>query len=124
MAYYALPPSIDDRHPAVAAWFLGPQAENFDILKGIFESTLDDQRHARKTLYPKDEPFITKKMQESTLFTDNITKLEDELRALSKMLSQHSIPFWSARYQAHMNMDTSFPAVLGCKYLYAVHSSG
>ena len=34
------------------------------------------------------------------------------------MLGQHSIPFWSPRYQAHMCTDLSMPAMLG--YLMAM----
>ena len=33
--------------------------------------------------------------------------------ATSKMLGKHSIPFWNPRYQAHMCMDMSMPALLG-----------
>ena len=116
MAYYSLPPhlGVEDRHPAVGAWFLGPRGENFDILKGVFESTLKSQEQARINLYPQDQPFITPEIQAQPLFKQNIEKLTQELDALKEMLKVHSVPFWSPRYQAHMNMDISFPAVIGC----------
>ncbi|KAL9610984.1 MAG: hypothetical protein Q9167_004329 [Letrouitia subvulpina] len=77
MSYHGIPPGLDleDRHPAVGAWFLGPRAENFHILKDIFESTLKSQEQARINLYPKDQPFITPEMQAKPLFQENIRKL-------------------------------------------------
>ncbi|KAL9043350.1 MAG: hypothetical protein Q9214_003460 [Letrouitia sp. 1 TL-2023] len=115
MSYYGIPPGLDleDRHPAVGAWFLGPRAENFHILKDIFESTLKSQEQARINLYSKDQPFITPEMQAKPLFQENIRKLAWELKALNDILKDHSVPFWSPRYQGHMNMDISFPAVIG-----------
>ena len=118
MSYYSIPPeyNLDNRHDAVGAWFLGPRAENFGILKEIFESTLASQNHARKTIYGNDKDFITPEMQSSKMFLENIAKLKFELGKLSGFLAEHSVPFWSPRYQAHMAMESSFPAVIGCEF--------
>ena len=109
------PPKIDDRHAAVGAWFLGPRAENFDILKEIFESTLQSQEKARVNLFKGDPAMITSEMQATDLFKQNIENLRSQLLALSGMLAEHSVPFWSPRYQAHMLMESSIPAIIGCK---------
>lgn len=41
-------------HEAVSAWFLGPQAENFDLLKDLFGRSLDAQASVRKSFHPED----------------------------------------------------------------------
>lgn len=41
-------------HEAVSAWFLGPQAENADILTGLFEETIKLQKQSRLDYYPED----------------------------------------------------------------------
>ena len=41
-------------HEAVSAWFLGPQAENADILTGLFTQLVNLQKEARLTYYPED----------------------------------------------------------------------
>ena len=118
MAYYSIPSksNLDNRHDAVGAWFLGPRAENFNILKEVFESTLASQDHARKTIYKDDKDFITPEMQTSKLFLENIKKLKFAVRDLAAFLARSSVPFWSPRYQAHMSMESSFPAVIGCEF--------
>lgn len=40
-------------------------------------------------------------------------KLTASLEGLSTIMNEHSIPFWSPRYSAHMNMDTTLPGILG-----------
>ncbi|PNS20008.1 Polyadenylation factor subunit 2 [Sphaceloma murrayae] len=105
---------MDNLHDAVSAWFLGPRAENFENLKTIFALTLDDQKLARQTVYPNDpQAFITAATQETPLYKANIEKLKDVVKSLSGFLSQHSVPFWHPRYQAHMSSESTFPAVIG-----------
>lgn len=41
-------------HEAVSAWFLGPQAENLDILKGLFAETANLQASSRLEYFPED----------------------------------------------------------------------
>ena len=43
-----------DFHEAVSAWFLGPQGENADILKGLFGETVDLQTQSRLAYHPED----------------------------------------------------------------------
>lgn len=43
-----------DFHEAVSAWFLGPQAENADILKGLFGQSVDLQTQSRLAYHPED----------------------------------------------------------------------
>lgn len=45
-------------------------------------------------------------------------KLETNVKFLSQLLPQHSVPFFSPRYAAHMLSEVSMPAMLG--YLMAL----
>lgn len=115
-------PQPTSGHAAVGAWFLGPRAENFDILEKIFKEIISGQAVVRKTLYGSDPDFISESMKKNELFTANIQRLTDELRAVSYMLSQHSVPFWSPRYNAHMSVESSMPGVIGCEFFTALMS--
>lgn len=110
---------VDHRleHARVGSWFLGPRAENFDLLKDFFAGILDDQEAARKRIYEQDPDFITAEMKQAESFTTSIKQLKDDVKLLSKGLADHSIPFWSPRYNAHMNMDTAMPSIIGCEFL-------
>lgn len=57
-------------------------------------------------------------MVSSQAFKDSMSKLETNVTFLSSLLPQHSIPFYSPRYMAHMLNDVSMPATLG--YLMAL----
>jgi len=48
-----------------------------------------------------------------TFITANIKKLQNLVNQLGPQLAKNSVPFWSARYNAHMNMDTSLPGIVG-----------
>ncbi|RPB27258.1 PLP-dependent transferase [Terfezia boudieri ATCC MYA-4762] len=117
MSYYSLSPSTPgeaaSRHDAIAAWFLGPKAENFSYLEEFLKRVLDNQKNTRKNLYPSDKAFITPKMQTSELFRESMKNLDIQLSSIDAMLSEHSTPFWSPRYNGHMNMDVSMPAIIG-----------
>lgn len=52
-------------------------------------------------------------MKDSATYLGQVAKLENYADKLSGLLNKHSIPFWSARYSAHMTCDTSMPAILG-----------
>jgi len=104
---------MNDLHDAVSAWFLGPKAENFDLLKETFAEALEHQSQARKNVYPNDHAFITESTQSSALFHQNIERLREEAKHLSGFLAKHSVPFWHPRYQAHMASESTFPAILG-----------
>ncbi|KAK6499882.1 hypothetical protein TWF481_010239 [Arthrobotrys musiformis] len=108
----------EDRHPVVASWFLGPRAENFRYLAQAFLQVLHDQKEARINLFPDDPSFITTEIQSDGRFQDSIDHLNDRLTSLSRGLSTNCIPFWSPRFNGHMNMDTTMPALLG--YLTAM----
>ncbi|KAJ1311931.1 hypothetical protein OPQ81_010391 [Rhizoctonia solani] len=101
------------RHDRLGAWFLGPKAENIGFLKQFLNSVADQTERARLAYQPDDPKFIGKEMQASAVFQKEISELDIALKELVGALAEHSIPFWSPRYNAHMNGDTSLPGMLG-----------
>jgi hypothetical protein len=107
----------DDRleHAKVGSWFLGPRAENCEQLKEFLTFILEKQKEARSNLYTDDPCFITPEMQRTESYKDCINHLWKMVKFLTTKLANHSIPFWSPRYNAHMNMDTAMPGIIGCE---------
>jgi hypothetical protein len=108
--------SNQTNHALTSSWFLGPRAENVDVLKELFSQALDRQKQTRVELadYHQDgDVFITEEMQQLDIYKTSIAKLQDDTNELSTKLAQHSVPFWSPRYNAHMNMDTTMASIIG-----------
>ena len=117
-------------HNAIASWFLGPQAENKDLLVNLFAGVVEEQAKARKAYHPEDgvdlhdlnseqslilliQAFITASMIDYKDFKDNVEKLQQSFYGLSRLLNTYSVPFSSPRYAGHMTFETSMPAILG-----------
>lgn len=105
------------QHARVGSYFLGPRAENFDLLSEFFTYVLNEQKSARENIYKDDPAFITQEMIKTEEFQGSIAELRENVKHISKKLSNNSIPFWSPRYNAHMNMDTAMPSIIGCKWV-------
>ncbi|KAH6843410.1 pyridoxal-dependent decarboxylase domain protein [Chaetomium sp. MPI-CAGE-AT-0009] len=104
------------KHALVSSWFLGPRAENGDVLGRLFKQALDRQKKARVHLANEDKDkdlFITEEMQKLEIYQQSIRKLTNDTTELSEKLARHSVPFWSPRYNAHMNMDTTMASIIG-----------
>jgi len=92
------------------AWFLGPKAENANLLEELLLIILRDYLHWRRNYFPGDKILINKSMQrdfedEHDTFTQKVHEMIAELR--------RNFPFYSPRYTAHMLADTTLPSVLG-----------
>ncbi|KAK4668537.1 uncharacterized protein QC764_708110 [Podospora pseudoanserina] len=101
------------QHALVSSWFLGPRAENFQVLHDLFGTVLNHQAQARKTLYAGDPEFITEGMKELEDYQNSIKTLTSDVDKLSLELAAKSVPFWSPRYNAHMNMDVALSSIVG-----------
>ncbi|KAI0060318.1 pyridoxal-dependent decarboxylase domain protein [Artomyces pyxidatus] len=112
------PGSLRDAHNAAGAWFLGPKAENGEYFQRQVRVILEDLFKCRREFAPEDKKFIDSAMVSSQAFKDSMSTLETNVSFLSSLLPQHSIPFYSPRYMAHMLNDVSMPATLG--YLMAL----
>jgi hypothetical protein len=110
------------RHALVRSWFLGPQAENVGVLKELLNEALDHQGQTRVDFakaHEDNDLFITQGMKDLNIYQNSINTLFKNTRKLSKNLAKHSVPFWSPRYNAHMNMDTTMASIIGCKSKFA-----
>ena len=94
------------------AWFLGPRAENQDLLKELIIAALDSHAAFRRSFHPDDPSHITPAIRASAGFQDGVAKLRAEVAVLLDKL-QLSAPFTSMRYQGHMLWDQAMPAVIG-----------
>ncbi|KAM5371512.1 hypothetical protein ACJA88_009499 [Fusarium oxysporum] len=101
------------QHARVGSYFLGPRAENFELLSEFFTYVLNEQKDTRENLYKDDPAFITQDMIKTEEFQGSIAQLREDVKDISKKLSTNSIPFWWPRYNAHMNMDTAMPSIIG-----------
>ncbi len=94
----------------IAAWFLGPKAENAEWERQMISHILEDYFHWRRNYFPSDEILITEKLRREQIdFHDRLSQQVDEMLA---GLRAH-FPFYSPRYNAHMLSDQTMPSVLG-----------
>ncbi|KAI1494277.1 pyridoxal-dependent decarboxylase domain protein [Biscogniauxia mediterranea] len=107
------PTDEDVSHQVISSYFIGPQAENLKYFKDNIDIILGEHQRARQKYFPGDKTFIDLKTQESPAFQASVNRLRNAVQVASKMLGEHSIPFWSPRYQAHMSTDMSMASLLG-----------
>ena len=105
--------TLDGRSIGIAeAWFLGPHAENLELLKSLVAEALDSHAGFRRDFHPEDPTHLTPEVLESGAFRAGVEELRAESRRLMKML-RLSAPFASMRYQGHMLWDQAIPATIG-----------
>lgn len=97
---------------ALEAWFLGPRAENADILERLVVQAVRDQAYWRRNYHPEDPVHITAAIKRSPEYVDALGRLEEGFDGLLAFLKK-SVPFFSMRYQGHMNWETTLPGMLG-----------
>jgi glutamate/tyrosine decarboxylase-like PLP-dependent enzyme len=102
---------------SLATWFLGPKAENADLLKRLAERALQAHADDRRAYQPGDPPWVTDHVKGTPAYEAGVQHLEASLEELLSRL-RGAVPFFSYRYQAHMLWDVTLPAVLG--YLAAI----
>lgn len=92
------------------AWFLGPKAENADVMESLLLQALRDYFHWRKNYFPGDPILITRSIQrEFAAEHDALRERLDELLAALR----RNFPFYSPRYMGHMLSDTTMASTLG-----------
>jgi len=96
---------------SLAAWFIGPKAENQELFSRLVQQGIDTHCQDRQNYLPGDPPYVTKNRRDD-VYWRSIATLEQEYQKLLDNL-QGSVPFFSYRYQAHMNWDLTIPGMLG-----------
>lgn len=97
---------------ALEAWFLGPKGENADLLERLVAEAVRDQAFWRRNYHPGDPSHITEEIRRSPEYLHAEGELQEGYRSLLAFLKR-SVPFFSMRYQGHMNWDLTLPGVLG-----------
>lgn len=97
----------------VAAWFLGPKGENCDQFINLVSDSIREHSEFRRVSYKLGDPeYISDEVKRSTEYRAMINNLSSYRKKLSDELKK-SVPFFSQRYQAHMNWDTVMAGNLG-----------
>ena len=93
------------------SWFLGPKAENADILERLVLEALRDCVFWRRNFHPEDDILITEKVRRQDEFQDSQALIQQEFLSLLANL-KGDIPFYSPRYIGHMLADQLLPAIV------------
>ncbi len=94
------------------AWFLGPKAENADEFLALVNEAIRDHAYWRRNYHPDDPTHITEAIKREPEYLDALGTMRDEFLRLLGFLKK-SVPFFSMRYQGHMNWDLTIPGMLG-----------
>ncbi|KAK1750944.1 pyridoxal phosphate-dependent transferase [Echria macrotheca] len=104
---------------AISSHFLGPRAENLDVVRKSISAMLDQLQLTRTAHAEEDAKngydFTPSHSPESQRVASIIP---NSVGMLSQLLGQHSVPFWSPRYQGNLYPDVSMAGMLG--YLAAM----
>lgn len=95
---------------SLAAWFLGPKAENQELFKELIEKAVEANVKDRISIYD-DPPYVTE-ARKGADYDSAVLKMKKEYEKLLTQL-RGNVPFFSYRYQAHMNWDLTMPGMLG-----------
>lgn len=94
------------------AWFLGPKAENADLLEQLVVDALRDHVYWRRNFHPGDPTHITEEKKRQAEFQTAHDRLKENFAKLLADLKK-SVPFFSMRYQGHMNWEVTLPGIVG-----------
>lgn len=97
---------------SLEAWFLGPKAENADVLERLIVEAIRDQAYWRRNYHPEDPSHITEKIKRSPEYLEAMDALNEGYHSLLAVLKK-SVPFFSPRYQGHMDWDLTIPGIVG-----------
>jgi glutamate/tyrosine decarboxylase-like PLP-dependent enzyme/anti-sigma regulatory factor (Ser/Thr protein kinase) len=94
------------------ALFLGPKAENADLIEQLLLKVYRDYAFWRRNFHPEDIAAIQPEDQRTPAYEEFVSRFERELFTLLGELKA-GIPFYSPRYIGHMLADVSLPALVG-----------
>jgi glutamate/tyrosine decarboxylase-like PLP-dependent enzyme/anti-sigma regulatory factor (Ser/Thr protein kinase) len=94
------------------ALFLGPKAENADLVEQMLLKVYRDYVFWRRNFHPEDPVVIQPEDQRRPAYEEFVSRFERELFTLLGELKT-GIPFYSPRYIGHMLADVSLPALVG-----------
>lgn len=98
----------------IGAWFIGPRAENEELLRTMIGMAVEEAIAYRKKFSPEDPPVITESLKQSASYQQSVERMLSSYTRLVEFLGSYATPYFSMRYQAHMLWDNSLPAL--CAY--------
>lgn len=97
---------------SLAAWFLGPKAENIDLFQEFAQLAIKAHCYSRQDYFPEDPIYVTEEVKRSPEYKQTVEDFYRHYRNLLHKL-QNSAPFYSYRHQGHMLWDITMPGALG-----------
>jgi glutamate/tyrosine decarboxylase-like PLP-dependent enzyme len=107
-----MPRSDDPRPGALRSWFLGPRAENADLVERLVTEALRDHVFWRRNHHPEDGFTIREHDKRSEGYEEAVATLTQELLGLLADLKR-DIPFFSGRYKGHMVYQQTIASQIG-----------
>jgi glutamate/tyrosine decarboxylase-like PLP-dependent enzyme len=101
--------SIDNAKSALRSWFLGPRAENAELLERLVTEALRDHIFWRRNHHPEDGFTIRESDKRSEGYDASVATLTQELLGLLAELKQ-GVPMFSGRYKGHMASEQTIAA--------------
>jgi hypothetical protein len=105
---------------APGGWFLGPKAENKQILMKLIVEAIEAHCNYRTSYHPEDPVVITEEVKASPDYEQAIAELRSGAAHLNSAL-QRSAPVFSMRSHGHMLWDQVLPGIVGL-HRYAIQS--
>jgi len=97
---------------ALRSWFLGPRAENADLLERLVTEALRDHVFWRRNHHPEDGFTIRELHRRAPAYEEAVATLTQELLGLLAELKQ-GVPFFSGRYKGHMASEQTIASQIG-----------
>jgi glutamate/tyrosine decarboxylase-like PLP-dependent enzyme len=101
-----------DPRESLPAWFLGPRAENADLLERLVVESLRDHVFWRRNYHPEDGFTIRETDKRRPGFEESVATLTQELMGLLAELKR-DVPFFSGRYKGHMVAEQTIASQIG-----------
>ena len=99
-------------HDALRAWFLGPRAENAELLERLVTEAVRDHVFWRRNYHPEDGAVIRETDKRSPGYEEAVATLTQELMGLLAELKR-DVPFFSGRYKGHMLWQQTIASQVG-----------
>jgi glutamate/tyrosine decarboxylase-like PLP-dependent enzyme len=93
------------------AWFLGPKGENADLLTELLKEAIKSIIDGRMEFHPEDASVLEPDFKKEKKYINAVELIRSNFGRLVKFLDDYDTPFYSFRYQGHMNWDLSLPSV-------------
>jgi glutamate/tyrosine decarboxylase-like PLP-dependent enzyme len=102
----------DHADAALRAIFLGPRAENAELLERLVTEALRDHVFWRRNYHPEDGFTIREAHKRTAGYDAAVATLTQELMGLLAELKR-GVPFFSGRYKGHMNYEQTMASQVG-----------